>query len=317
MSQALHPMLNIAIRAARAAGAIINRAALDVELLKISAKGTNDFVTEVDQAAENAIIDVLLEAYPGHGILAEESGRARGAQHSEYLWIIDPLDGTTNFIHGLPIYAVSIALAFRGKVEQAVVYDPARNDLFFASKGRGAFLNDRRLRVSKRLRMADALIGTGFPFRKGDNFKRYLKMFEDVMQHCAGVRRPGAAALDLCYVATGWYDGFFETGLSPWDVAAGSLMITEAGGLVGNFTGDADYLYQREVVAGNPKIYAQLVQMLSPYTRVLKEAEPGVSVPEPTPDATQAFVESTLPAPARKSVRLRKPDLVPNEDTPR
>jgi myo-inositol-1(or 4)-monophosphatase len=312
-------MLNIAIRAARAAGAIINRAALDVELLKISAKGTNDFVTEVDQAAENAIIDVLLEAYPGHGILAEESGRARGAKHSEYLWIIDPLDGTTNFIHGLPIYAVSIALAFRGKVEQAVVYDPARNDLFFASKGRGAFLNDRRLRVSKRLRMADALIGTGFPFRKGDNFKRYLKMFEDVMQHCAGVRRPGAAALDLCYVAAGWYDGFFETGLSPWDVAAGSLMITEAGGLVGNFTGDADYLYQREVVAGNPKIYAQLVQMLSPYTRVLKDNEPGASVPEPepAPDATQAFVESTLPAPARKSVRLRKADLVPGEDAPR
>jgi myo-inositol-1(or 4)-monophosphatase len=317
MSQALHPMLNIAIRAARAAGAIINRAALDVELLKISAKGTNDFVTEVDQAAENAIIDVLLEAYPGHGILAEESGRARGAKHSEYLWIIDPLDGTTNFIHGLPIYAVSIALAFRGKVEQAVVYDPARNDLFFASKGRGAFLNDRRLRVSKRLRMADALIGTGFPFRKGDNFKRYLKMFEDVMQHCAGVRRPGAAALDLCYVAAGWYDGFFETGLSPWDVAAGSLMITEAGGLVGNFTGDADYLYQREVVAGNPKIYAQLVQMLSPYTRVLKDSELGASTPEPAPDATQAFVESALPAPARKAVRLRKVDLASGEDAPR
>jgi myo-inositol-1(or 4)-monophosphatase len=193
MSQALHPMLNIAIKAARAAGSIINRASLDLDLLTISSKAPNDFVTEVDKAAENAIIDVLLQAYPGHGILAEESGRERGAQDSDYVWIIDPLDGTTNFIHGFPVYAVSIALAFRGKVEQAVVYDPTRNDLFYASKGKGAYLNDRRLRVSKRTRLSDSLIGTGFPFRKGDNFKRYLKMFEEVMQQCAGMRRPGAA----------------------------------------------------------------------------------------------------------------------------
>lgn len=185
MSQALHPMLNIAIKAARAAGAIINRAALDIELLQVARKGPNDFVTEVDRAAEQAIIDILLEAYPGHAILAEESGRERGAKHSEYLWIIDPLDGTTNFLHGFPVYAVSIALAHRGVVQQAVVYDPTRNDLFFASRGRGAFLNDRRLRVSKRLRLAESLIGTGFPFRKGDNFKRYVKMFEEVMQSCA------------------------------------------------------------------------------------------------------------------------------------
>jgi len=266
-------MLNIAVRAARAAGAIINRAALDLDLLKVRTKGANDFVTEVDQAAEEAVISTLLEAYPDHGILAEESGRTRGNAHSDYVWIIDPLDGTTNFIHGFPVYAVSIALSFRGKIEQAVVYDPSRNDLFYASKGRGAFLNDRRLRVSKRARMAEALIGTGFPFRKGDNFKRYLKMFEEVMQQCAGVRRPGAAALDLCYVAAGWYDGFFETGLQPWDVAAGSLIITEAGGLVGNFTGEADFLNQREVVAGNPRIYGQLVQMLTPFTRVLKPGE--------------------------------------------
>jgi myo-inositol-1(or 4)-monophosphatase len=169
------------------------------------------------------------------------------------------------------VYAVSIALAHRGQVQQAVVYDPTRNDLFFASKGRGAFLQRPRLRVSKRTRLADSLIGTGFPFRKGDNFKRYVKMFEEVMQSCAGLRRPGAAALDLCYVAAGYYDGFFETGLNPWDVAAGSLIITEAGGLIGNFTGDSDFLHQREVVAGNPKIYGQLVQMLSPYTRVIKE----------------------------------------------
>lgn len=272
MSQAaLHPMLNIAIKAARAAGAIINRASLDVERLTVSAKSHNDFVTEVDQAAEEVIIDTILAAYPSHGILAEESGQSRGNKTSEFVWIIDPLDGTTNFIHGFPVYAVSIALTWRGQVQQAVVYDPSRNDLFYASRGKGAYMNDRRLRVSKRTRMLDSLIGTGFPFRKGDNFQRYLKMFEEVMVQCAGVRRPGAAALDLCYVAAGFYDGFFETGLSPWDIAAGSLMITEAGGLVGNFTGEADFLFQREVVAGNPRIYGQLVQTLSPYTRVIKD----------------------------------------------
>ncbi len=272
MSQALHPMLNIAIKAARAAGAIINRASLDIERLTVIAKSHNDFVTEVDQAAEDVIIGTLLEAYPGHGILAEESGRKHGAKDSDFVWIIDPLDGTTNFIHGFPVYAVSIALAFRGQVVQAVVYDPSRNDLFYASKGKGAYLNDRRIRVSKRTRMLEALIGTGFPFRKGDNFQRYMKMFEDVMVQCAGLRRPGAASLDLCYVAAGMYDGFFETGLSPWDIAAGSLIITEAGGLVGNFTGEPDFLYQREIVAGAPRIYGQLVKTLSPYSRVIADA---------------------------------------------
>jgi myo-inositol-1(or 4)-monophosphatase len=292
-------MLNIAVKAARAAGAIINRAALDLDLLKVSSKGPNDFVSEVDQAAEQAIIDILLQAYPGHGILAEESGRAHGAKNSEYVWIIDPLDGTTNFLHGFPVYAVSIALAHRGQVQQGVVYDPTRNDLFYASRGRGAFLNDRRLRVSKRTRMNEALIGTGFPFRKGDNFKRYVKMFEEVMQNCAGLRRPGAAALDLCYVAAGYYDGFFETGLNPWDIAAGSLMITEAGGLIGNFTGEADYLHQREVVAGTPKVYGQMVQMLAPYSRVIKAEE--ATEPAPVPAAGEDAV------PRKKApVRVRK-----------
>ncbi|MGL6111797.1 MAG: inositol monophosphatase family protein [Rubrivivax sp.] len=309
MSQALHPMLNIAVKAARSAGAIINRAALDIDLLKVNTKNPNDFVTEVDHASERVIIETLLEAYPGHGILAEESGRTHGAKHSDYVWIIDPLDGTTNFIHGLPTYAVSIALAFRGQVQQAVVYDPARNDLFYASKGRGAFLNDRRLRVSKRIRLSESLIGTGFPFRKGDNFKRYMKIFEEVMQNCAGLRRPGAAALDLCYVAAGWYDGFFETGLQPWDVAAGSLLVSEAGGLIGNFTGDADYLHQREVVAGNPKVYGQLVQILTPYTRVI----PGAALAEGDADAAltpeAALAASAVeapPAPAKAAVRIRK-----------
>lgn len=285
MSQSLHPMLNVAIRAARAAGAIINRAALDVDLLKISVKGPNDFVSEVDRAAEAAIIEILLQAYPDHGILAEESGSSHGNRKSEFQWIIDPLDGTTNFLHGLPIYAVSIGLAHRDVVQQGVVYDPARNDLFFASRGRGAFLNDRRLRVSKRTQLSDALVGTGFPFRRGDDFERYLRMMQSVMQRCAGVRRPGAAALDLCYVAAGWYDGFFETGLNPWDVAAGSLIVTEAGGLIGNFTGESQFLHQREIVAGNPKIYGQLVHLLSPFAKGARgEAAPTAAAsPAPAP----------------------------------
>ncbi|MFM7506334.1 MAG: inositol monophosphatase family protein [Rubrivivax sp.] len=313
MSQSLHPMLNIAVKAARTAGSIINRAALDLDVLKVGSKGPNDFVSEVDRNAEAAIIETLLEAYPGHGILAEESGREHGARDSEYVWIIDPLDGTTNFLHGFPVYAVSIALAVRGQVQQAVVYDPTRNDLFIASRGSGAFLNDRRLRVSRRTRLSDSLVGTGFPFRRGDNFKRYVKMFEEVMQACAGLRRPGAAALDLCYVAAGWYDGFFEMGLNPWDVAAGSLIITEAGGLVGNFTGESDYLHQREVVAGNPKVFGQLVGILAPYTRVIKD-EPVAPGRRPVSDGDavlQALGAAAAPAPAapvakKAPVRIRR-----------
>ncbi|MFL6665189.1 MAG: inositol monophosphatase family protein, partial [Rhizobacter sp.] len=190
--------------------------------------------------------------------------------------------------------------------------DPSRNDLFYASKGRGAFLNDRRLRVSKRTRLQESLIGTGFPFRKGDNLKRYVQMFEAVMQNCAGLRRPGAAALDLCYVAAGYYDGFFETGLNPWDIAAGSLLITEAGGLIGNFTGESDFLYQREVVAGNPKVYGQLVQILRPYSHVIKAEDPAPhdEVPPLTPEAALASALDNGPEPARKKgpVRIRKPD---------
>jgi len=318
MSQALHPMLNIAIKAARAAGAIINRASLDVDLIKVNTKAPNDFVTEVDQAAERAVIETLLAAYPGHGILAEESGSVHGAKDSDYVWIIDPLDGTTNFIHGFPQYAVSIALSFKGQLQQAVVYDPARNDMFYASKGRGAFLNDKRLRVSKRTRMADSLIGTGFPFRKGDDFQRYMKMFEAVMVNCAGLRRPGAAALDLCYVAAGWYDGFFETGLSPWDIAGGALMITEAGGLIGNFTGESDFLYQREVIAGNPRIYGQLVQLLAPFTAMPAAPAEAAAVDVATPEsalaeslgaATEGAEPATEP-PKKKAVRIRKEDMV-------
>jgi myo-inositol-1(or 4)-monophosphatase len=321
---ALHPMLNVAIKAARAAGALINRASMDLDILKINTKSPNDFVTEVDQAAEAAIIEILLSAYPDHGILAEESGRTHGARHSEYQWIIDPLDGTTNFIHGFPVYCVSIALAHRNVVQQAVVYDPTRNDLFYATKGRGAFLNDRRLRVSRRTRMSDALIGTGFPFRRGDNFKRYMKMFEEIMTQCAGVRRPGAAALDLCYVAAGHYDAFFETGLNPWDVAAGSLIVTEAGGLVGNFTGEPDFLFQREIIAGSPKIYGQVVQTLAPYSRVItaddleadaQAAQPGGGTAKPKATKTATTAEGADAAPKKRApVRIKKAESNGNPD---
>jgi len=266
-------MLNVAVKAARAAGAIINRAALDLEAVRISQKEVNDFVTEVDHASEAIIIETLLTAYPGHGILAEESGTEKGAKNSEYVWIIDPLDGTTNFIHGFPVYCISIGLCVKDKMEQAVVYDPTRNDLFTATKGRGTYLNDRRLRVSKRLHLNQCLLSTGFPFRKGDNFPAYLSMMNDIMPRTAGLRRPGAAALDLAYVAAGYTDGFFESGLSPWDVAAGSLLVSEAGGLVGNFTGESDFLEQGECMAASPKIYAQLVPLLAKYSKFASVAD--------------------------------------------
>jgi len=266
----MHPMLNIAVKAARRAGQIINRASLDLDLLQVSKKQHNDFVTEVDRAAEAAIIDILKTAYPDHAILAEESGLSGdpSGNDAEYQWIIDPLDGTTNFIHGLPYYGVSIALAHKGIITQAVVYDTTRNDLYTASRGSGAFLNDRRLRVSRRDRLADCLIGTGFPFREDDDIDSYTQLFAEMTRACAALRRPGAASLDLANVAAGRMDGFFEQGLSPWDVAAGSLLITEAGGLVGNYTGESTFLHEREIVAGNPKLYAQMVALLGKYSQV-------------------------------------------------
>ena len=260
-------MLNVAVKAARAAGAIINRAALDVEAVRISQKQVNDFVTEVDQNSERVIIETLLTAYPDHGILAEESGSTHGNPNADHIWIIDPLDGTTNFIHGFPVYCVSIALQVRGKLEQAVVFDPTRNDLFTASKGRGAFLNDRRIRVSKRTRLNECLLSTGFPFRPEDDFDKYLRLMGDVMQRTAGLRRPGAAALDLAYVAAGFSDGFFELGLKPWDMAAGALLVTEAGGLISNFTGEGPYLEHEECLAASPRIYAQLAPLTQKYSK--------------------------------------------------
>ena len=261
----MHPMLTTAVKAARRAGNIINRGARDLDLLKVSSKGPKDFVSEIDHAAEAAIVETLLGAYPTHAILAEE-GTAKGENaDAEYVWIIDPLDGTTHFLHGFPQYCVSIALEHRGVVTQGVIYDPVRNDLFTATRGRGAFQNDRRIRVSKRHHLRDCLIGTGFPFRDGSFLDTYLAMMREMITHTAGLRRPGAAALDLAYVAAGCYDGFFEVGLNPWDVAAGSLLVLEAGGLIGDLSGEGDYLRGGQVIAATPKVFAQMVQALSPF----------------------------------------------------
>ena len=258
----MHPMLNIAVRAARKAGSVINRASLDGAGLEVRSKHQNDFVTRVDTAAEEAILDVVRKAYPDHAILAEESGAAEG--RAEYQWIIDPLDGTTNFIHGFPQYCVSIAIRRRDELAHGVVYDPNRNELFTASKGSGAYLNDRRIRVSKCLRLGDALVGTGFPFREGARIDLYSNQLKDIMQKCAGVRRAGAAALDLAYVACGRLDAFWELGLSPWDMAAGALLIQEAGGLVADLSGESGFLESGEVACATPKIFPTLLEALRP-----------------------------------------------------
>ncbi len=258
----MHPMLNIAVKAARRAGNLIHRAADNIDHLTVTKKSHADYVSEVDRAAERMIVETLLEAYPTHAILAEEGG-AQG--ESEYVWIIDPLDGTTNFLHGVPQYAVSIALQHNGVLTQAVVYDPTKNDLFTATRGRGAFLNDKRIRVSKRKQLIDSLIGTGFPYTRFEHMDAYLAIFKDIMQNSAGLRRPGAASLDLAWTAAGRYDGFYETGLKPWDIAAGCLLITEAGGIVSDLAGSAKHLESGHVCAGNPNIHEQLLKVIAPH----------------------------------------------------
>ncbi len=262
-------MLNIAIKAARAAGGIINRASLDLDSVRVARKQANDMVSEVDEAAEKVIIETLLEAYPRHAVLAEESGQQHGNQGSDFVWIIDPLDGTSNYLHGFPMYCTSIALQVAGKLEQAVIYDPVRNDLYTATKGRGAFLNEKRMRVGKRTQLKDCLLTTGLALRPGDDIAEHLTLYKMAMQQCAGVRRTGSAALDLAFVAAGMSDGYFEKGLAPWDMAAGALLVQEAGGLIGNFTGEfeADFLEQRECLAANPRIYAQMVQSLTDFSK--------------------------------------------------
>ena len=253
-------MLNTAVKAARKAGTIITRASFDVDKLTIRKKRQNDFVSEVDEAAEQAIISVLREAYPKHGILAEESGKSDA--DADYVWVIDPLDGTTNFLHGFPQYCISIGLLHKGKPTQAVVYDPNRNELFTASKGVGAYLNDRRIRTSRVDKLEDALVGTGFPFREVGHLDDYLRMFKNVTKGTSGIRRPGAAALDLAWVACGRIDAFWEIGLSPWDMAAGALLVREAGGLIGDLDGNDGFLDSGRVVATSPKIFSAFLQLL-------------------------------------------------------
>ena len=258
----MHALLNIAVRAARAAGEVIVRSLNRLESLTVTSKGRNDFVSEVDHAAEEAIIRLIRRHYPDHAFLAEESGRFGNA---DTLWIIDPLDGTTNFLHGFPTFAVSVACQQKGRLEHAVVYDPMSQELFTASRGSGAHLDNRRIRVSKQRALEGALIGTGFPYRANTRFMDcYLAMLKAVMEHTAGVRRPGAAALDLAYVAAGRTDAFWEIGLSPWDTAAGTLLILEAGGRIGTLTG-GEFRQNGNVLAGTPKVYSALLELLAPY----------------------------------------------------
>ena len=261
----MQPMLNIAVRAARRAGDIIVRSLNRVHQLQVHAKDRNDFVTEVDTKAEQDIIETIRRTYPDHGFLAEESGRTHNKRgDDEFVWIIDPLDGTTNFLHGFPQFAVSLAVERRGKLEHAVIYDPMRQELFTASRGDGAFVDGRRMRVSKQLELDGALIGTGFPFRANRQWiDAYMAMLKHMMLNTAGLRRPGSAALDLAYVAAGRLDGFWELGLAPWDTAAGTLLIVEAGGMVGTLSGH-EYNQEGHIIAGNPKIYAAMVDAFRP-----------------------------------------------------
>jgi myo-inositol-1(or 4)-monophosphatase len=266
----MQPLLNIAVRAARRAGDLIVRNVDRVPTLGVRSKSRNDFVSEIDQMAERDIIETIRRTHPDHGFLGEESGRSGG---DEFIWIIDPLDGTTNFLHGFPVFAVSLACEYRGRLEHAVVYDPMRQELFTASRGDGAQVDGKRIRVSKQDGLEGALIGTGFPYRANVRWiDEYLAMLKAIMQQTAGIRRPGAAALDLAYVAAGRIDGFWEIGLNPWDTAAGTLLITEAGGRIGTL-GGGEYRQGGNVIAGTPKVYEAMVQCLSPFVpEELREA---------------------------------------------
>jgi myo-inositol-1(or 4)-monophosphatase len=258
----VQPLLNIAVRAARHAGEVIIRSLNRLESLTVTAKGRNDFVTEVDHAAEAEIIAVIRRHYPQHAFLAEESGST--GEH-ETVWIIDPLDGTTNFLHGFPVFAVSIACQMKGRLEHAVIYDPMRGELFTASRGAGAHLENHRMRVSKARGIDGSLIATGFPYRANTRYlDSYMSMLRAVTEQAAGVRRPGSAALDLAYVAAGRVDGFWEIGLAPWDTAAGTLLIQEAGGRIGTLSG-GEYKQGGHIVAGTPRVYTALLELLAPH----------------------------------------------------
>lgn len=257
----MHPLLNIGIQAARQASKVILRALDRLDAVEVQRKARNDFVTEIDKRSEQEIIQVIRKAYPDHAILGEESGYSEGIDN-EVCWIIDPLDGTTNFIHGFPHFSISIAVKHRNQLEAGVIYDPIRNELFTAARGKGATLNDRRIRVSARKKFVEALIGTGFPHREIEHFRSFLKILENIFPQCAGVRRAGSAALDLAYVAAGRLDGFWEAHLKEWDMAAGALMVQEAGGIVSDYAGEKQYLSSGCIIAGNPKIHLEMLEVI-------------------------------------------------------
>jgi myo-inositol-1(or 4)-monophosphatase len=256
----MHPMLNIAIRAARAAGDAIVRELDRVGDISIDTKGKNDFVTEVDRKAEQIIIETIKNAYPDHAFLGEETGKSG---ESDFFWIIDPLDGTTNFLHGIPHFAVSIALEHKGRLDQAVIYDPVKQELFTASKGKGAQLNNKKIRVSPRKTLDGALLATGFPFGDNQSVEKFIASFKALYPEIAGIRRPGVASLDLAYVACGRFDGFWEYGLKPWDIAAGALIIQEAGGINSDMSGGENYMESGNIISANPKIMKAILQKIS------------------------------------------------------
>jgi myo-inositol-1(or 4)-monophosphatase len=259
----MQALLNTAIQAARRAGDNTMRYVKRLDELDVRSKSRNDFVTQVDEIAEKLIIESIHERYPGHGILGEETGKHGG---DEYVWIIDPLDGTMNFLHGFPMFAVSIGIQVKGRMQVGVVYDPNRQELFTAIQGVGAQLDGRRLRVNQKRTLEGALIGTGFPYRENERWmEQYLNQFRAVMNVAGDVRRPGSAALDLCYLASGRMDGFWEFGLQPWDIAAGSLILREAGGLISSMTDDGDYMETGNIIAGAPKVHADLEKLLKPF----------------------------------------------------
>ncbi len=258
----MNPMVTIAVRAAREAGRVITRNFDRIDRLTVADKGRNDFVTEVDRNAEAVIIGILREKYPQHAILAEESGAQSG---NEFEWIIDPLDGTTNFLHGLPQFAVSIALKVKGRLDLGVIYDPIKEEMFTASRGEGALLNDRKIRVSNRKGLEGALLGTGIPYRDLRFMDNYLGMLKDLTRDTAGIRRPGSAALDFAYVACGRTDGFWELGLSEWDFAAGALLVREAGGLVTDIGGGERFLETGNVIAGSIKVHNAMLRRIRPH----------------------------------------------------
>ncbi|CAC9435102.1 inositol monophosphatase family protein [bacterium endosymbiont of Bathymodiolus sp. 5 South] len=259
----MHPTLNIAIKAARKAGDIILRYHNQIDLLTIENKAANDFVSEVDKAAEDAIIDELKYAFPDHCILGEENGEILG--NSRFQWIVDPLDGTTNYLHGFPQYCVSIALYEDKEATHAVVYDPFKEEMFTASKGQGAYLNEQRIRTTHTRGFENTLIGTGFPFKAPRHLDAYLDMFKAIHPQVAGIRRAGSAALDLAYLAAGRLDGFWEIELSIWDIAAGALLVKEAGGFIGDFSGRDKFLETGNVVAGNEKVFKEILKTIHPH----------------------------------------------------